>query len=147
MVCHIKFFLNHGFSPETLESKKCIALRLKSAPYQFIDGILFRKNYDGVFTRCLEKDQTDDVLFQFHVGPAGGHFLGETKSHKIIRVGYCWPTLFSDAHAYVRKCEPCQKCADKFKNHSFPLQPVEVQFPFQKWGLDFFGPMEIEPRC
>ena len=36
---HIKFFLNHGFSPETLDPKKRRALRLKSAPYQFIDGI------------------------------------------------------------------------------------------------------------
>ena len=60
---HIKFFINHGFYPETLDSKKHRDLMLKSAPYQFIDGILFIKNYDGVFLRCLENDQTDDILF------------------------------------------------------------------------------------
>ena len=53
---HINFFLNHGFSPETLDSKKCRALRLKSAPYQLLDNVLFRKNYDGVFLRCLGKE-------------------------------------------------------------------------------------------
>ena len=26
---HIKFFINHGFLPQTLDSKKCRALRLK----------------------------------------------------------------------------------------------------------------------
>ena len=29
---HIKFFLHNGFSPETLDPKKCRALRLKSTP-------------------------------------------------------------------------------------------------------------------
>ena len=81
-------------------------MRLKSAPYQFIDNILFRKNYDRVFLKCLEKDQIDDILFQFHAGPAGGHLSGEMAAHKIIRAGYYWPTLFRDAHTYVRKCEP-----------------------------------------
>ena len=71
---HIKFFLHNGFSPETLDPKKRRALRMKSAPYQLIDNVLFRKNYDGVFLRCLEKDQTDDFLFQFHARLAGGHF-------------------------------------------------------------------------
>ena len=45
---HIKFFLHNGFSPKTLDPKKCRALRLKSSPYQ-----LFRKNYDGFFLRCM----------------------------------------------------------------------------------------------
>ena len=51
---HIKFFLNHGFSLKTLDSKKRRALRLNSTPYQFIDNVLFRKNYDGFFPRCLK---------------------------------------------------------------------------------------------
>ena len=82
---HIRFFLHNGFSPETLDPKKCRALRLKSAPYQLINDVLFRKNCDGVFLRFLEKDQTDDFLFQFHVGLASGHFSSDTTSHKIIR--------------------------------------------------------------
>ena len=85
---HINFFLNHGFALETLDPKKCRYLRLKSAPYQFIDGIFFKKKYDGFFLRCLDTDQNDDILFQFHVGPTGGNFSGETTAHKIIREGY-----------------------------------------------------------
>ena len=107
-------------------------MRLKSSPYQLIDNVLFRKNYDGVFLRCLEKDQTDDFLFQFHAGPAGGHFLGDTIAHKIIQACYYWPTLFRDAHAYVKKSEPFQKCAGKVKKTGFPFQLVAVQFPFKQ---------------
>ena len=62
-------------------------------------------------------------------------------AHKIIRVGYYYPTLFRDAHAYVRKCEPFQRCAGKVKKMAFPLEPVAVEFPFQQWGLDFVRPI------
>ena len=94
-----------------------------------------------MFLRCLEKDQTDDFLFQFHAGPAGGNFLGDMTAHKVMRVGYYWPTLFRDSHSFVRKCEPCQKCACKVKKPAYPLQPVAAQFPFQQWGLDFVRPI------
>nr|KUM49429.1 hypothetical protein ABT39_MTgene3978 [Picea glauca]QHR86979.1 hypothetical protein Q903MT_gene988 [Picea sitchensis] len=51
----MKYYLHHGSSPTYLDSRKRRALRLQSAKYQLIDGILFRKNYDGVLLRCMEK--------------------------------------------------------------------------------------------
>ena len=33
-------------------------------------------------------------MIELHDGPAGGHFSGDTTSHKILRAGYYWPTLF-----------------------------------------------------
>ena len=53
---------------------------------------MFRKNSDGVFLRCLERNETETVLKYLHLGHAGGHFEGETTVHKINRVGYYWPT-------------------------------------------------------
>ena len=123
---HIELFLHNGVSPETLDPKKRRALRLKLSPYQLIDNVLFRNNYDGIFLRCLEKDQIDEFLFQFHAGPIGGHLSGDTIAHKIILEGYYWPTLFRYAHAYVRRCEPFHKCAGKVKKPAFPLQQVAV---------------------
>ena len=40
-------------------------------------------------------------MFEMHAEPAGGHFLGETTTHKVLRDGYYWPTLFEDAHIFV----------------------------------------------
>jgi hypothetical protein len=51
----MKYYLTHGSTPHYLDPKKKRALRLKSTQYQLIQGILCRKNYDGVFLRCLEK--------------------------------------------------------------------------------------------
>ena len=63
-------------------------LRLNSASYQIIDGVLFRKNYDGVFLRCLECDDATKVVIELHDGPVGGHFLEDTTTHKILRARY-----------------------------------------------------------
>ena len=60
------------------------ALCLKSSLYHIIDGVLFRKNYDGVFLRWLEQEDAKKVVVELHDGPAGGHFFGDTTSHKIL---------------------------------------------------------------
>ena len=93
--------------PKHWNSKQRRVLRLKSATYQIIDGILFRNNYDGVILRCLEKEDAKKVIIELHDGPAGGHFSRDTTAHNILRARYYWPTLFNDAHAHVRKCDVC----------------------------------------
>ena len=75
-------YLQAGLLPEHWNSR---ALRLKSASYQIVEGVLFRKNYDEVLLRCLEKEDATKVMTELHDGPAGGHFLGDTTAHKILR--------------------------------------------------------------
>ena len=50
--------------------------------------MLFRKNYDGVFLRYLEKPEADTILVDLHAGPAGGHYYGEATTHKVLREVY-----------------------------------------------------------
>jgi hypothetical protein len=68
-----------------------------------------------------------------------GHFVAKTTTHKILRAGYYWPTIFSEVHQLVQKCEPCQLLKGKHKLEALPLKPVVVEAPFQQWGLDFIG--------
>ena len=82
---------------------------MKLVAYQIINGILFRKSYDGFFLSCLENEDASKVVKELHDDPAGGNFLGDTISHKFLIDGYYWPTLFKDAHAYARKCDVCQR--------------------------------------
>jgi hypothetical protein len=103
--------------------------------YRLINSVLFRVNYDGVILRWLERIDGEKVLKDLHDGLAGGNFVGDTTIHKILRVGYSWPTLFKDAHAYARNCKICQLSAGREKRAAVPLQPVTVSRPFEKWGL------------
>lgn len=75
---------------------------MKSNQYELANGVLFRKNYDSVLLRCLEKQEAVKVMQELYDGPSGGHFGGNTTAHKILHAGY-YPTIFKDAHEYARK--------------------------------------------
>eukprot|EP00253_Pinus_taeda_P030123 PITA_30123 len=138
------FYLKNGHAPPNLSYKNKWSIRLKAKNFIIIDDVLFRQNYDSVLLRCLEKPEAQKVLQELHDGPAGGHFGADTTAHKIIHVGYYWPTLFRDTHEYVRKCRSCQISSERQRKPTFPLQPVNIDQPFEQWGLDIIG--EITPQ-
>jgi len=111
----LAYLLHHGACPENLNPRERRALRLKSSHYCLINSMLLQINYDGVLLRCLKREDTDKVLKELHDGPAGGHFAGNTTTHKILRDNYYWPTLFKDAHTHIRNCKTCQISARKEK--------------------------------
>jgi hypothetical protein len=83
------------------------------------------------------------VLTELHDDPVGGHFVGNTTAHKILRADYYWPTMFKYSHTHARNCKTCQLCVGKEKRAAIPLHPVTVSRPFEQWGLDIIG--EITP--
>ena len=82
---NIIFYLLHGNGPCNLDTKNHIELRLRSESFQLINDILFRKKIDGVFLRCLEKEESERVLAELHSGDIEGHFGGDKNSHKVLR--------------------------------------------------------------
>jgi hypothetical protein len=135
----LNYLLHHGTCPKNLNPRERISLRLNSAQYHLVNSVLFHVNYDGVLLRCLKHEHADKVLKELHDGPAGGHFTRNTNSHKILRAGYYWPTLFRDAHTYARNCKTCQISTGREKRAVVPLQPVVISRPFEQWGLDIIG--------
>lgn len=95
-------FLRDGIYPPHFEKNNRGHLRLQSIPCALVDDILFRRNLNGVLLRCIIGDQTKKLLEEFYNGPSGGHLFARTIAMKIMRVGYYWPSLFSDTHSWVR---------------------------------------------
>ena len=91
----------------------------------------------------MEKDNAEHILTELHDGPTNGHFSRETTAHKVLRAGYYWPTLFKDANAHARKCQICQVNAGRKRRPAFPLQPVNIENPFEQWGLDVVGEINL----
>jgi hypothetical protein len=133
------YLLHHGAFPENLNPRERRALRLKSTQYRLLNSVLFRINYDGVHLRCIKCEDPYKVLKELHDGPTGGNFPRNTTTHKILRVGYCWPTLFKDTHTYARNCKTYQMSTGKEKRAVVPLQPMTVSRSFEQWGLDIIG--------
>jgi len=93
-----------------------------------------------VLLRCVDEGEANNVLNDMHKGLCGGHYTAQTTAHKILRAGYWWPTLFSDAQRLIRKCDPCQRFSGKLRYEgALPLRTVTVDAPFQQWGIDFLG--------
>jgi len=82
-----------------------------------------------------------DILKACHDEPCGGHFADKRTTYKIFSLGYYWPTLFKDAKQYVRRCDSCQRIGRPTLSSEMPLQPQVLIEPFEKWALDFIGPI------
>jgi hypothetical protein len=139
----IIFFLQNLQPPSGMEKNKVRALKLKSIKYFLVDQVLYWKDPLGVLLRCLDPQEAQKIMSDFHDSLCGGHHYWRTTTYKILRAGYFWPSLFTDVCAKIRACAKCQKFSGKQQLKSLPLKPVAASGPFQQWGLDFIG--EIHP--
>ena len=77
-----------------------------------------------------------------HQGIARGHFSEEITGKKLFQAGLWWPTILEDAHDFAKKCILCQREGKPTQMDRMPHQPVFPLEPFQKWGMDFVGPIK-----
>ena len=90
-----------------------------------------------IIHRCIREDKVFDILKSWHDEPCGGHFAYKRIAYKILRLGYCWPTLFRDAKKYVKSCDNCKRMEKPIARDEIPLHPQVHMDPFEKWALDF----------
>src|SRR5450759_4855007 len=134
-------YLTERRYPAELTREEKIMFQHQVAPYTLIRRVLFKMGADDQLRRCLEKSEWKQVIPALHSGPSGGHFAAITTVNRIRTAGYWWPYLIRDVKDYVRKCDQCQRTgAPSFRNH-WPLTPIVPLAPFEKWGIDFIGPI------
>ena len=67
-------------------------------------------------------------------------------AQKALQSGYWWPTLFLNDVTYVKKHDPCRRKGKPTASKAMPLNPILAQVPFEKWGIDFVGPIKPPSR-
>ncbi|XP_009780953.2 uncharacterized protein [Nicotiana sylvestris] len=75
-----------------------------------------------------------------HASPYGGHFGGIRTIAKVLESGLYWPTLFKDAHAWVKSCDECQRTGNISRRHEMSMTIIQEVEIFDMWGIDFMGP-------
>ena len=137
----IIIYLKDGRFPEDKDEAK--RLRIKVAKCVLINELLYKRDFSQPFLRCLAPNKSNYVLREVHEGACGNHEGARALVHKVVRAGYYWPTIQTDAKAYVKVCDQCQRFSNILKQPSEYLTPMMAPWPFTQLGLDILGPFSL----
>jgi hypothetical protein len=126
-------------APPELSKTKARFLKLKAKNFCIVNQSLYGKDPGGILLSCLLEEEVEKTVREFHKGDCGGHHYWKTTMNNIFRVGFYWPSIFSDVYKEVSKCHEGHIFDGKIKLQPLPLKPIYVEEPFRQWGLDFLG--------
>jgi hypothetical protein len=133
-------YLAAGILPTYLSSRERQLIVKRSARLTWISGYLFHTRVDLQIRRCVREDEIYDIVKAGHDEPCRGHFANHGTGHKIIQMGYYWPSIFIYAKKYVQTCDSYQRMGKLGQVDEIPLKTQLVVEPFERWALDFVGP-------
>nr|GFA96047.1 DNA-directed DNA polymerase [Tanacetum cinerariifolium] len=81
-----------------------------------------------------------DILEACHNRPTEGHHGANLTAKKIFDVGFFWPTIYKDAHEFVKNCDSCQRQGKISQRDEMPQNSIQTCEMFDVWGIDFMGP-------
>eukprot|EP00253_Pinus_taeda_P026011 PITA_26011 len=116
-------YLATGKVPRHLSYKKQRKIIHHSIKYSWMAGYLFHMGVDRQIQRCVAGDDIFEILKAAHGRPCGGHFADKRTRHKVLQMGYYWPSIFYDAQDYMRRCDSYQWMGQPGKADEMPLQP------------------------
>lgn len=84
----IKCYLQKQEHPTnaTILNKKTL-IKLASKFFRSND-VLYKRNYDMVMLKCVDRHEADMLLREIHEGSLGTHVNGHAMVKKILRTGY-----------------------------------------------------------
>ena len=118
---YIVDYLEHHRLPERVSKVRSKAIELESKDYEMIANQLYKRGKDKQLRLCVTEAEYVRVLEQAHAGLSGGHFSADTTAKAIMMAGLWWPTLFSDAAEFVKRCDECQRVKVPVRRDNMPL--------------------------
>jgi hypothetical protein len=141
----IKVFLQTQEYPPRASNKDKKTLRRLSSSFFLNGDILYKRNFDAVLLRCVDRHEAEKLMHEIHEGSFGTHSNGHTMAKKMLRAGYYWMTVQADCYNHARKCHKCQIYVDKIHVLPSTLNVISSSWPFSMWGNGMIG--LIEPKA
>ncbi|XP_030959341.1 uncharacterized protein LOC115981328 [Quercus lobata] len=101
-------FLKHDTLPDDkVEADK---IRRKTSRFWLSeDSRLYRRTFSRPYLLCVHPRATELIPEELHEGICGSHTRGKSLSHRVMTLGYWWPSMHKEALEYVKKCHQCQR--------------------------------------
>nr|GFA76248.1 DNA-directed DNA polymerase [Tanacetum cinerariifolium] len=94
--------------------------------YFWDDPFLFKIYADQVIRWCVHGKEALDILEACHNGPTGGHHGANLTAKKVFDSGFFWPTIYKDAHEFVKNCDSCQRQGKISQRDEMPQNSIQI---------------------
>nr|GEY83513.1 reverse transcriptase domain-containing protein [Tanacetum cinerariifolium] len=108
--------------------------------YFWDDPFLFKICADQVIWRCVHDNEALVILEACQNRPTGGHHGANLTAKKVFDAGFFWPTIYKDAHEFVKNCDSWQRQGKISQRDEMPQNSIQICEIFDVWGIDFMGP-------
>ncbi|XP_050897138.1 uncharacterized protein LOC127103953 [Lathyrus oleraceus] len=148
----IKTFLEKQQYLEGVSITDKKALRRLSSKF-FLNGyVLYKRNYDFVLLRCVDRHGASMVIKSIYEGYVGVHAKGPAMANNILRDGYYWTTIEIYYYNFVKRCHKCQIYRDKIIVPPTPLNvfttstrtSTGINLYSLVYGMEVILPIEVE---
>lgn len=133
------YLIKHEY-PDDYTNEQKRKLARTAINYFEKNNVLFYKNRIDNPLRVITKSQRDQILYNYHTSPLGGHF-GIKHTIDKVKQSYYWPNMGNEIRSYIESCNECQRIGKPKRD--FSVIPIKVTEPFEQVGIDFVGPLKI----
>ncbi|XP_050918951.1 uncharacterized protein LOC127136438 [Lathyrus oleraceus] len=91
----IKTFMEKQQYPERISVTDKKALRRLFSKFFLNGDVLYKRNYDSVLLKCMDRHDASTIIKSIHEGCEGVHAKGPAMAKKILRAGYYWTKMES----------------------------------------------------
>ncbi|XP_070010052.1 uncharacterized protein [Nicotiana sylvestris] len=95
-------YLASGIVPYDLSSVQKKKFYRDCRMYYWDEPYLLRICVDNMIRRCVPEIEQSSILQACHASAYGGHFGGVRTAAKVLEADFFWPTVFKDAHQWVK---------------------------------------------
>lgn len=107
---------------------------------------MYKCGIDNVLRKYKGKEEVFDVLRAYHDEPTRGHYSNKITTLKVLGAGYFLSSLHKDVLTYVNQCDQHYRMGKPTSTTQMPLHPQVMLEPFEQWGKDFIGSINLASK-